>query len=73
MNGKQIYHSFLKDRDFKGSEKDCYALELEMIFLSIGEQLFELLEQAKKENKLLNIKKDSIFNDFISIEDLEIV
>jgi hypothetical protein len=73
MNGKEIYHEYLKNRDYKGSDADCYAQELMTMFLHIGKQLFSLLEIAVSENKKLRIKTQKMFCDEISIEDIEMI
>jgi hypothetical protein len=54
MTGKQLFEK-LTVRDFSGSEQDLYAQLLMTIFSHIGDDIFDLLEDAESQNKKLDI------------------
>lgn len=54
MTGKQLFVK-LTVRDFSGSEQDLYAQLLMTIFSHIGDDIFDLLEDAESQNKKLDI------------------
>lgn len=71
--GKEIFNNFQNNRDFNGSKNDEYPQTLLTLFGSLGENLFNLLEIAESKGKTLAIKKDSLYNDEFTVEDIEFV
>lgn len=73
MDGKDIFKNIINDRDYTGSVKDSYSQLIMTIYSNIGDSIFELLVKAEKENKILDIKKESEFNEEFNISDIELI
>ena len=77
MNGKQLFQK-LSQRDYSGSDSDCYAQLLQTIFLHLAgsnevSKFYELLEVSNNENKKIaindpeNNKDEYFYSDLILI------
>ena len=73
MDGKDIFKSIINERDYTGSAKDSYSQLIMTIYSNIGDSIFKLLVTAKKENKILDIKEESKFNEEFNISDIELI
>lgn len=40
MDIKKIFNELLLDRDFRGSEKDCYVQDLLIVKSNLGDEVF---------------------------------
>ena len=74
MKGDDLYKK-LSIRDYSGSEIDAYAQFLQTLFYNIqGENeidlFFKLIENSVKQNKRIKIKKESVNNENLFINDL---
>ena len=74
MKGDDLYKK-LSIRDYSGSENDAYAQFLQTLFYNIqGENeidlFFKLIENSVKQNKRIKIKKESVNNENLFINDL---
>ncbi len=58
MNGKEIFEHYTSFRDHSGSEQDEYAQLLETLFVHLLDDLFNLLEQAEQQGKVLALNED---------------
>ena len=72
--GKVLFNVCTSKRDYSGSPQDEYAQLLYTIHQHIGEDVFNLLKTAEKQNKILGIKQnhseEHILQDEYTIEDI---
>lgn len=73
MDGKDIFKNIINERDYTGNVKDSYSQLIMTIYSNIGDSIFELLVTAEKENKILDIKQESKFNEEFNISDIELI
>jgi hypothetical protein len=67
-DGLKLFDTYTSKRDYSGSSQDEYAQLLYTIHLHIGEEVFNLLKTAEKQNKMLGIKQTH--SDEYTIEDI---
>jgi hypothetical protein len=77
MTGKELFIQYTSKRDYTGSKTDEYAQLLETIMFHIGNEIFDLLEKAEKEEKKLKVldltENGMILRDEIQIKDIVFV
>ncbi|RRN76507.1 hypothetical protein EIM50_24340 [Pseudoxanthomonas sp. SGD-10] len=54
MTGQELFDKY-RQRDFSGSVDDVYGQLLMTIFMNIGSDMFDLLEQAERKNMRLEV------------------
>jgi len=59
MNGAQLFEFYSEFRDFSGSDRDEYAQNLGTAISLFGkDKVFNLLEQAEREDKKIELIED---------------
>lgn len=77
MTGREIFDSYLENRNFSGDSDDQYAQLLQTIWGHILDKIYPLLEEAERSGKRLGIREvqeeEMYLLDEICVEDVVFV